>query len=212
MTVAGPGTDGGRRTLSLAAQAGLEVPAGEDEGPGGEDEEELCAAFAALGGPLTGEELRRFPLDRLLLGSARGRPAVVRQASLLVGGDIAAAEAVVQDSVAAVQDASSRLGDLAKARLYFWHAVSGRSRSVRRHERDLDHSVAAAQGAGHESVDDLGQETGSRALRVLPGVVLYCFVGLSERQVATAMAISIGAARVHLSRGMTSLRHPPQPD
>jgi len=217
VTVAGPGTDGGRRTLSLAAQAGLEVPVGEDEGPGGEDEEELYAAFAALGGPLTGEELRRFPLDRLLLGSARGRPAVVRQASLLVGGDIAAAEAVVQDSVAAVQDASSRLGDLAKARLYFWHAVLGRSRSVRRHERDGDHSVAAAQGAGHESVDDLGQETGSRARRALPGrqleaVVLHCFVGLSERQVATAMAISIGAARVHLSGGMTSLRHPPQPD
>ena len=216
MTVAGPGTDGGRRTLSLAAQAGLEVPAGEDEGPGGEDEEELCAAFAALGGPLTGEELRRFPLDRLLLGSARGRPAVVRQASLLVGGDIAAAEAVVQDSVAAVKDACSRLGDPAKARLYFWRAVLNRSRSVRRHERDGDHSVAAARGAGHQSIDDLGQETGSPALHALPvrqleAVVLHCYVGLSGKQAATAMAVSTGAARAHLARGMAALRHPPPP-
>ncbi len=217
MPVAGPETDDGRKALSLAAQAGLEVPVAEDEGPGDDDEEELYAAFAALGGPLTGEELRRFPLDRLLLGSAGGPPAVVRQASLLLGGDIAAAEAVVQDSVAAVKDAWSRLGDLAKARLHFWHAVLSRSRSVRRHERDGDRSVAAAQGAGHESVDDLGQETGSTALRALPvrqleAVVLHCYVGLSERQVATAMSISTGAARAHLSRGITSLRHPPQPD
>ena len=88
---------------------------------------------------------------------------------------------------------------------------------MRRHERDGDRSVAAAQGAGHESVDDLGQETGSTALRALPvrqleAVVLHCYVGLSERQVATAMSISTGAARAHLSRGITSLRHPPQPD
>jgi len=157
--VAGSETDGGRRTLSLAAQAGLEVSVAEDGGRGDDDEEELYAAFAALGGPLTGDELSRFPLDRLLrlLGSAGGRPAVVRQASLLLlGGDIAAAEAVVQDSVAAVRDAWSRLGDLAKARLYFWRAVLSRSRSVRRHERDGDHSVAAARGAGHESIDALG--------------------------------------------------------
>lgn len=219
MSVAGSGTDGGRRTLSLAAQAGLEVSVAEDRGPGDDDEEELYAAFAALGGPLTGDELRRFSLDRLLrlLGSAEGRPAVVRQASLLLGGDTAAAEAVVQDSAAAVKDAWSRLGDLAKARLYFWRAVLNRSRSVRRHERDCDHSVAAARGAGHESIDDLGQETGSTALHALPerqleAVVLHCYVGLSGKQAATAMAISTGAARSHLARGMASLRHPPPPD
>jgi RNA polymerase sigma-70 factor (ECF subfamily) len=217
---AGSETDGGRRTLGLAAQAGLGVSVAGDGGPGDDDdEEELYAAFAALGGPLTGDELRRFPPDTMLwlLGSAGGRPAVVRQASLLLGGDIAAAEAVVQDSVAAVQDAWSRLGDLAKARLYFWHAVLSRSRSVRRRERDGDHGVAAARGAGHESVDDLGQETGSMVLRALPerqleAVVLHCYVGLSERQAATAMSISTGAARAHLSRGITSIRHPPQPD
>jgi hypothetical protein len=149
--VAGSETGGDRRTLSLAAQAGLEVSVAGDGGPGENDEEEeLYAAFAALGGPVTGDELKRFPLDRLLrlLGSAGGRPAVVRQASLLLGGDIAAAEAVVQDSVAALKDVWSRLGDLAKARLYFWQAVLNRSRSARRHERDGDHSVAAARGAG----------------------------------------------------------------
>ena len=47
--VAGPETDDGRKALSLAAQAGLEVPVAEDEGPGDDngDEEELYAAFAA---------------------------------------------------------------------------------------------------------------------------------------------------------------------
>jgi DNA-directed RNA polymerase specialized sigma24 family protein len=136
------------------------------------------------------------------LAGFRGAPrGVVPQASLLLGGDIAAAEAVARDSVAAVTDAWSRLGDLAKARLYFWRAVLSRSRSVRGRERDGDHSAAAARGAGHESVDDLGQETGSTALHLLPerqleAVVLDCYVGLSGQQAATAMSISTGAADV----------------
>ena len=52
-----------------------------------------------------------------LLGCAEDRSALVRQASLLLGGDFAAARAVVQDSFAAQRDARSRLGDLSKARL-----------------------------------------------------------------------------------------------
>lgn len=195
------------------------MPVSEDRGPGGDGEEELYAAFAALGGPLTGDELRQFPRDRLLwlLGSAEGHPDLVRLASLLLGGDIAAAEAVVQDSAGALQDAWSRLGDLAKARLYLWQVVVNRSRSVRRGGRAGDHSVLAARGAGHEASDDLDRETVPRALRALPHrqlevVVLHAYVGLSEQQAAAAMGISTGAARAHLARGMASLQHPPQPE
>jgi hypothetical protein len=59
----------------------------EDRRQGADGEEELYAAFAALDGPLTRDELRQFPPDRLLrlLGSA-DHSALVRQASLLLGG------------------------------------------------------------------------------------------------------------------------------
>jgi hypothetical protein len=52
----------------------------------------LCAAFEALGGPLTWDELTQ------LLGSDQYRPALVQQARLLLGGDGAAAGQVMQAS------------------------------------------------------------------------------------------------------------------
>lgn len=106
----------------------------EDRWPGEDGWEELYAAFAALGGPLTRDEFMQVPRDTFmrLLGSPVNRAFLVRQASLLLGGDAAAAEAVVQDSFAALQDAWSRLGDLAKARLYLYQMIVNRSRSVRR--------------------------------------------------------------------------------
>jgi hypothetical protein len=61
----------------------------DEDGP-----EELYAAFAALGGPLTRDEFMRVPLDKIMpfVGSADARSALVRLAALLLGGDTAAAE------------------------------------------------------------------------------------------------------------------------
>jgi DNA-directed RNA polymerase specialized sigma24 family protein len=191
------------------------VPVSEDRESGEDGEEDLYVAFAALGGPLSRDELRQVPRDKLLglLVSAEGHSALVRQASLLLGGDIAAAEAVVQDSVAALQDAWGRLGDLVKARLYLWQAVVNRSRSVRRRAR----AGADRRGAGHGAIDGADQETGPCTLRALPDrqlevIVLRSYIGLSEQQAAAAMGISTGAARAHLARGLASLQHPPQPE
>ena len=190
----------------------------EDIGPGEDDQEELYAAFAALGGPLSRDEFMQVPSDTFmrLLGSPVNVASLVRQASLLVGGDIAAAEAVVQDSLAALQEAWSRLGDLVKARLYLYQAIVNRSRPVRRYRRAGERKAADAQDAGHAATGDLDRVTRVCALRALPdrqleAVVLRNHMGLSEQQAAAAMGISTGAARAHLARGMSSLPRLPQP-
>jgi hypothetical protein len=86
------------------------VTESEDERP--EDErgrDELVAAFAALGGPLTEDEFIR------LLGSDEYYGVVVRLAALLLDGDTAAVGAVSRDSLTAVLYAWGRLGDPEKA-------------------------------------------------------------------------------------------------
>jgi hypothetical protein len=89
---------------------------------------ELYAAFEALGGQLTWDELTR------LRGSDEYRPALVGQVMLLLGGDAAAAEEVVQASFAALQDARSELSGPEQARPWLYRAVVSRARSVRRHQ------------------------------------------------------------------------------
>jgi DNA-directed RNA polymerase specialized sigma24 family protein len=187
---------------------------GEDERPGEEHgQDELIAAFAALGGPLTRDELMR------LLGSDQYYGALVRLAAFLLDGDTAAAGDVARDSLDAVQDAWSRLGDPEKARVYLRQAVVNRSRSVRRRQaagrHDTPQAAPGAPGAGHAGIGN--QDPRICALRALPdrqreAVVLRHYMGLSEKQAAQAMGISTGAARSHLTRGMSSLQIPSQPE
>lgn len=179
----------------------------EDERP--EDEhgqDELIAAFAALGGPLTGDELAR------LLGSAEYHDSVVWLAGLSLAGDTAAAEDVARDALAAVQQSWSRLGDLGKARVYLYRAVVDRARSVRRRRAIADYDTPhAAAGAGNAAVGALEGNAWVGALRGLPerqreAVVLHSYLGISGEQAAQVMCISAGAARSHLARGMSSFR------
>jgi DNA-directed RNA polymerase specialized sigma24 family protein len=174
-----------------------------------EDEEpELIAAFAALGGPLSMDELIR------LLGSEEYHGALVRLATLLLDGDTALAEAVARDSLAAVQGGWSRLGDPGQARRYLHRTVVNRARTIRRRRR-----AAAARGtapaAGHGGTGEMDLEPWVRALRTLgdrqlEAVVLHRCLGLTAERAAQAMSISTGAARSHLGRGMSSLRHRPE--
>ena len=122
---------------------------------------ELYAAFEALGGQLTWDELTR------LLGSDEYRPALVWQVMLLLGGDAAAAEEVVQASFAVLQDARSQLSDPAQARLWLYRAVASRARSVRRHQ-GVSHrgaSQPAADRGGARQAATVGLARGSRAPR-----------------------------------------------
>jgi DNA-directed RNA polymerase specialized sigma24 family protein len=197
---------------------GWRVPVSEDRRPHEDGPEELYATFAALGGPLTRDEFMRVPWDKIMqfLGSSEAHSALVRQAALLLGDDTVATEAVVRDSLVALQDAWSRLGDLTKAHLYLHQAVVNRSRSMRR-RRVEDHNapepVPDTPGAG----DDLDRGNGVFALRALPdrqleAIVLRNYMGLSEQHAAWAMGISIGAVKAHLARGVASLARPLQPD
>jgi DNA-directed RNA polymerase specialized sigma24 family protein len=169
-------------------------------------EPELIAAFAALGGPLTMDELL------LLLGSEEYHGALVRLATLLLDGDTALAEAVARDSLAAVQRGWSRLGDPGKARSYLHRTVVNRARSIRHHTAGA-RGTAPAAGHGGTGEMDLGPWVGAlRTLgdRQLEAVVLHHCLGLPAERVAQAMSISTGAARSHLGRGMSSLRHRPE--
>jgi DNA-directed RNA polymerase specialized sigma24 family protein len=183
-----------------------------DERPGDEHgHDELIAAFAALGGRLTGDEFMR------LLGSAEYYGRIVRLAGLLLAGDAAAAEEVARDSLGALQQAWGRLGDPDKARVYLYRAVLDRARSVHWDwaigDGETQHAAPEAPGAGPPAADDLGREPWVCALRAVPyrqreAVVLHHYLGLSGEQAAEAMGISAGAARSHLVRGMSSLRSP----
>jgi DNA-directed RNA polymerase specialized sigma24 family protein len=125
-----------------------------------EDEEpEMVAAFAALGGPLSMDEFVR------LLGSEEYHGAVVRLATLLLDGDTALAEAVARDSLAAVQGSWSRLGDPGQARRYLHRTVVNRARSIRRH-RAAD-ARGPAPAAGHGGTGEMDLEPWVGALRTL---------------------------------------------
>jgi DNA-directed RNA polymerase specialized sigma24 family protein len=151
-----------------------ELP-GDDEG-----QDELYGAFAALGGRLTWDEFMRLP----------GSGALVRRAALLLDGDTAAAEDVVQDSFAALQDHHA-----GQPHVRLLRSVVNRSRRYR--------AAAAVPGTA--------EDAGIRALLALPNrsreaVVLHDCMGLPETQAAEAMGISAGAFRSHLARGTSSLK------
>jgi hypothetical protein len=177
----------------------------QDERPGEEPgPDELIAAFAALGGPLTDAEFLRLAESDEFCG------AMVRLAELLLDGDTVAAHAVVRDSLAALQAAGGRPGDLEAARVYMFRAVVDRSRSVQSHD-----AAPRGPGAGHAGIGYLDQEPQISALRALSyrqreAVVLRHHMDLSERQTAQVLGISIGAARSHLARGMSLLERPPR--
>ena len=154
----------------------------------------------------------------VLISTAR---ALVQQAKLLLDGDGAAAEQVVQASFAALQDASSRLAAPGQARVWLLRAIVNKSRSVRRYRdaggRGASQPAADAPGAADQAVGGPNLAAGAGALGALPtrqreAVVLHTCLGLSRRQAAEVMGISVGAASSHLARGMSSLRHLPQPE
>lgn len=185
------------------------------EEPEEEDgQEESCAAFAALGGRLTWDELTR------LLGSDEHYATVVRLAMLLLGGKTTAAEQVIQASFAALEDARGRLGGPGQARIWLCRDVVSRSRSVKRERAANDGNAlrhaAGPPGAGPEVIGE-SQEAGLGALRALPvrqreAVVLRIYMGLPERQASEVMCISTGAVGSHLAKGMSSLRRLPGPE
>jgi RNA polymerase sigma-70 factor (sigma-E family) len=92
---------------------------------------------------------------------------------------------------------------LVHARIDLWRR---RRREVLLAPEDVPEVARAGHTAGVEQRDQL-----ARALATLSGrqrrvVVLRYFVGLSEREVADDLGVSVGAVKTHSSRGLRALR------
>lgn len=143
---------------------------------------------------------------------------LVRLAVLLVG-DQATAEEVVQDAFVAMHDRWSRLRDPDKALAYLRRTVVNRARSELRHRRvvvrELRRLAARPQAQG-QPADTPTWEHARRdavvaAMLTLPRrqrevLALRYYLDLSESQIAATLGISNGAVKSHASRGAAALR------
>ena len=138
---------------------------------------------------------------------------LVRMAALLVG-DVATAEAIVQESFVAMHGAWRRLRDSEKALPYLRQCLVNRSRSVLRHRivigRNRSKPKPGLPRAERQALS-LPEHAVVGALRALPprqreALVLIYYGGLTEAQAASAMGISPGAVKSHLGRAVEALR------
>lgn len=138
---------------------------------------------------------------------------LVHMAALLVG-DVATAEAVVQDSFVAMHSAWRRLRDSDRALAYLHQCVVNRSRSARWHQsltgRNRAEPVPGMRNSGREAPVPLDFPM-VRALRALPPrqrealVLIYCG-DLTEAQAASVMGIRPGAVHNHVALAVEALR------
>ncbi|HEY7359548.1 MAG TPA: SigE family RNA polymerase sigma factor [Streptosporangiaceae bacterium] len=139
---------------------------------------------------------------------------LVRLAWLLVQ-DVSTAEDVVQDSFVAMHTVWRRLRDGDRALVYLHQSVVNRSRSVRRHRAMVGRN-ASQPGSGMPSAEpralpSLEHAAVVRALRSLPArqreaLALKYYGNLSEAQVASAMGVSQGAVKRHVTGAIAALR------
>jgi len=140
--------------------------------------------------------------------------ALVRTAVLLVG-DVATAEDVVQDSYIATYRAWWRLRDTSRAVPYLRRAVMNRAHSVLRQravaDRHPDGPARDAASAEEEALAALARSSVLAALGALPPrqrqvIVLRYYADLSEAQIAGALGVTTGSVKVHATRALNSLR------
>jgi RNA polymerase sigma-70 factor (sigma-E family) len=139
--------------------------------------------------------------------------ALVRTAVLLVG-DVATAEDVVQDSFIAVYHAWWRLRDTGSALPYLRRAVMNRARSVLRQRAADRHAGGPAPDVASAEEDALATLARSSVLAALDAlsprqrqvIVLRYYADLSEAQIAGALGVTAGSVKVHATRALDSLR------
>lgn len=142
--------------------------------------------------------------------------ALVRQAVLLLG-DVAAAEEVVQDSFVALHGARHRLRNEDEAVSYLRRSVVNRSRSVLR-QRVANRRFpallpdAATVGEGRLSQAETLMIIAAISMitpRQREALVLKYYLDLPEAEIASAMGISKRAVKTHIARAIASLRTAP---
>jgi RNA polymerase sigma-70 factor (sigma-E family) len=138
---------------------------------------------------------------------------LVRLAVVIVG-DYAAAEDVVQDAFCGLYRCWDALSDPAKALKYTRSAVINGCRSLQRYQVRRAGRPAAQQpaSASAEAVALLGEEHRAvlAAVRQLPprqreAIALRFFADLGEAEIAQAMDVSRGTVKSTLSRGIAAL-------
>ncbi len=139
---------------------------------------------------------------------------LVRLAALLIR-DIATAEEVVQDSFVAMHSGWRRLCDSDKALSYLLQSVVNRSRSVLRNQAVADRNAPEPPpdmaNAENGDIVLLERSAAAAALRALPprqreALVLRCYCGMSEAQIASVMGISCGSVKTQTASAMSALR------
>jgi RNA polymerase sigma-70 factor (sigma-E family) len=140
--------------------------------------------------------------------------ALVRTAVLLVG-DVATAEDVVQDSFIATYRAWWRLRGTSRALPYLRRAVMNRARSVLRQRalagRHADGPEPNIASAEEDAPETLAPSSVLAALDALSPrqrqvIVLRYYADLSEAQIADALGVTTGSVKVHATRALDSLR------
>jgi len=173
---------------------------------------DTCPADAALGSVPAEAESDADQAITAIYGTQYW--SLVRLAVVLVG-DVATAEEVVQDCFIAMCGAWSRLRDRDKALAYLRRSVMNRSRSVLRHrvvaDRNAPEPAPDMPSAEQAAIRQLERSAVISAMRTLPtrqreALVLRFYLDLSERQVASAMGISPGAVKCHTARAKAALR------
>ena len=140
--------------------------------------------------------------------------ALVRTAVLLLG-DVATAEDVVQDSFIAMYHAWWRLRDTGSALPYVRRAVMNRARSVLRQRALADQHADGPEpniaSAEEDALETLAPSSVLAALDALSPqqrqvIVLRYYADLSEAQIAGALGVTTGSVKVHATRALDSLR------
>lgn len=151
------------------------------------------------------------PLRRLFDVEYRG---MVRLAGTILCGDRAAAEEAVQDAFLRVNGSLARIPEekwgayLRTAVVNAARAQIRRSRAAKRQPRLVPVAVAGpeddaiAASAGRELMA-LVEQLPERQRTCL---VLRYFEGLTDPEVAEAVGISVGSAKTHIHRAITTLR------
>lgn len=139
------------------------------------------------------------------------------RAALLLVGDLATAEDVVQDAFVAVHRRWGQLEDLDRVGGYLQRAVINNSRSVLRHRGVVRrHEQSSPEPRVVEDISTVVLERADRdavlaALGRLPRrqrevLVLRYYLDLGEAEIASTLRISKGSVKTHASRGASALR------
>jgi RNA polymerase sigma-70 factor (sigma-E family) len=139
---------------------------------------------------------------------------MVRLAYVVVS-DVPEAEEIVQDTFLAMLAGNWQLRDKEKALAYLRQAIVNRARSVLRHQGVVEKHVQKHSpdmpSAEHGALTRLERDAVVSALRELSyrqreAIVLRYYGEFSEAETASAMGISQGSVKSHVSRAMVALR------